>query len=440
MLRSDQACGSRLDSLRCSGIVRVLHVLTLSSLLRFRVLDRSGRGTRVADVAVDLADGDHPPVTRLLYKLAQRDGLALPWESVERLDRGERSIVVNDLNAGTPTSSAGAEETRLARDVLDALIVDLRHRRVTRANDVILDDGARRLRVAAADVGLGAILRRVTRGRWGRIGEEELCDWTYVEFLRGDPHCVAAERFHHRRIGRLPPGEIARLSDGLPYLHAAELLGLLPDPLAADTLKLMALPRQVQVFEELGDDQAARLLARLAPDAAARLVARLRPDDVRRLLGDLPAERSRTITTLLRYPEDTVGGIMASDPVVAPAGITIAEARERLRTQLENPDFIYYVYVVDSLDTRRLRGVLTLRNLLTSEPDRRLDDVMNPYVTALGPLEPASHAAHRVIDQHLAALPVVGPDRRLVGVVTVDAAVAQVAPASWRAQAPRIFS
>ncbi|HET9787059.1 MAG TPA: CBS domain-containing protein, partial [Pyrinomonadaceae bacterium] len=58
----------------------------------------------------------------------------------------------------------------------------------------------------------------------------------------------------------------------------------------------------------------------------------------------------------------------------------------------------------------------------------------------LDPLSPASEGAYRVIDSHVAALPVINKEGRLLGIVTVDAAIAQVAPPNWRTQAPRIFS
>ena len=65
---------------------------------------------------------------------------------------------------------------------------------------------------------------------------------------------------------------------------------------------------------------------------------------------------------------------------------------------------------------------------------------MDPYLTTLNPLSPAKEGAYRVIDSNMAALPVVGDEGQLLGLVTVDAAIAQVAPPDWRTQAPRIFS
>jgi Mg/Co/Ni transporter MgtE len=143
---------------------------------------------------------------------------------------------------------------------------------------------------------------------------------------------------------------------------------------------------------------------------------------------------------LLRYPEDTVGGIMTNDIVTVPASLTVQEARGALRERLKEPDFVYFVYIVEDEKTQRLCGVITLRELLIAEEECCLRDIMQRYVMTSQPLEPAHQAAYRLIDSGLAALPVVGHDGQLLGAMTVDAAVAQVAPVPWRTQAPRVFT
>ena len=72
--------------------------------------------------------------------------------------------------------------------------------------------------------------------------------------------------------------------------------------------------------------------------------------------------------------------------------------------------------------------------------EQRLPDITNVYVATLDPLGSADAGAYRVLNSHLAALPVVGRDKKLLGIVTVDAAVMQVAPQSWTALAPKVFS
>jgi len=157
-------------------------------------------------------------------------------------------------------------------------------------------------------------------------------------------------------VTRLQPVQIARLVDELPYLHAAELLTVLPDHLAADTLEAMVPERQVQVFEELDESYAVRILDSMAPDRAANLVSYLAPGIVQRCLNGLPPDRREGILALLRYPDDVAGGIMTNDIVIVPADVTISAARKLMYERLKTPDFVYFLYVVEDEQKSALLG------------------------------------------------------------------------------------
>lgn len=415
-------------------------MVMLSQLLRFKITDEHGAQAKLSDLSVALLDADHPPVTCLYFVNAQRQKCSIPWEKVRAVDWREGVVKVDDLGAARVESTDSlAKAVLLGAGILDAMVLDLQNRRATRANDLLLEEHEGKLLLQAADTGIGAIARRLTRGLFGPTAKSDLYDWKYVEFLRGDPRAVRSEEGEHLRISRLPPGEIARLTDAMPYLHAAELITLLADPKAADTLETMTPERQLQVFEELDGDQALRLLELMAPDIATDLLARLHPLTMRRYVERLPRKQAERILELLRYPEHTVGGIMTNDVVYISGDLTVAAARAKLRGPLKNPDFVYFVFVVDSDETRTLRGAISIRDLITAPDEKKLEEIMDPYLITLQPLEAADRSAHRVLDSHLAAIPVVGDNKKLLGVVTVDAAVAQVAPRRT-AQAPRIFS
>lgn len=416
-------------------------MVMLSRLIGFSLTDAGGRAAKLVDLAAPLFEADYPSVTHLVFAGDGARQSVLPWSAVRRVDWRARRFEVSDLAAREDASPEALQDAVLLRqDVLDALVIDLQNRRTTRANDLRLDEQDGRLLLRAADTSFRALLRRVSRGLFASAPDELLYDWKYVEFLRGDPRAAKGAAGYSMRIARLPPGEIARLTDPLPYLHAAELLTLLPDAKAADVFEALAPERQLQVFEELEEDRALRLLGATAPDVAADLVGRLHTGAAKRFLERLPRREAERIIELLRYPEDTVGGVMTNDVVSARAGLTVKEARESLRERLKEPEFVYLIYVVDDEENRRLRGMLALRNLLTAGDGELLEEIMDPYVTTLGPLEPAAEAAYRVINSHLAGMPVVGDGGRLLGVVTVDAAVKLVAPGGWGEQAPRIFS
>ena len=408
------------------------------------------------DFQLGALDVEYPRLTHFLFQPVQRDQpdfpwqapdgqkraalAALPWEAVEAVDWSSGTIQVENPDAiQTKEKEAIARALLLNRDILDAYVIDLQNQRLRRANDLLLDD-SQGLRIRAADTGARALFRRLSGGLYQGFREAELIDWKYVEFLRGDPGAVRAGAGYHRRIERLTPGEIASLVESLPYLHATELILLLPHQLAADTMELLSPERQFQIFDELDEADAIPILEKMAPDIAADLVGLLSKARAQHYLERLPKVSSERIIDLLRYPKNTVGGIMTNDVIAVPGALTVAEARERLRTRLQDPDFVYFLYVIDNDENRHLRGVVTLRGVLVARDDQRLDEIMNPYMETLAPLDSPHEAAYRLIKSQLAALPVVAQDQRLLGVVTVDAAVNLVAPGAWSTQAPRIFS
>ena len=228
--------------------------------------------------------------------------MMLPWDAVSSIDWQRSQIEVGGFDAAeAATEDWLCKAVLLRRDVVDALVLDLHNRRATRANDLWLEEEGGQLLLKAADTTSWAVLRRLSRGMFGRKPSRAPYDWKYIEFLRGDPRAVRNGAGYHMRIKRLPAGEIAGLSNELPYLHAAELLTLLPDPIAADTLEAMLPERQVQVFGELDNEQALRLLAIMAADDAVDLLGRLSPAVGKKFSGTVakgPKRRTRGIAAI----------------------------------------------------------------------------------------------------------------------------------------------
>ena len=415
-------------------------MLLFSDIHRFSLNDGQGRRARLIDLAIGLLDGDYPPVTHLLFRHISDQLECLPWDVVESIDWQARQFNVRDIEASEIVPLDWRKKRVILGDIQDALVLDIEHRRAARANDLLLKEENGKLLLKSVDTSLKAILRRMSRGLYNRVTKSSIHDWRQVEFLRGNPQAVRSGISYLHRITELPAGEISYLTNQLPYLHAAELLTLLPAPLAINTLEGMTKRRQLQVFEELDEDRALCLLKIMAPDIAADLMGRLQTETMMLYLDRLPKVQSERIIELLRYPEDTVGGIMTNDIVFAPMWLTIAEARERLRERLKEPDFIYLIFIVDDEKTKQQRGIVPIRDLLTCSDGKTLGEIMDKKVPTLNALESADKAAYQVIESQLAALPVVGRKGQLLGAVTVDAAVIQVAPESWGSQAPRIFS
>jgi CBS domain-containing protein len=408
-------------------------MVMLSDFLRYFITSSA----HLQDVVVDLAAGEYPRITTLLLK----DGTTLPWDQIQSVNWHSRRLHVEDVHGGAPMSAESLTRAVLAaRDIMDALIVDVGRRHTLRANDLWLREEDNHLWLAGADASPWAVLRRFGRGLLGRGAERRLVDWKDVEFLRGDPTAARRGHDYHRRITRLQPAEIAGLLDALPYLHAAELLTLIPDSIAADTLEAMSTQRQAQVIQALDEDESVRLLERMAPDLAADLLGVFRPERAQAFLTRMSDGPRELVLELLSYPADTAGGIMTNQLAYLPYAMRVGDARRDLKASICAPDFAQFLYVVDDLEDRRLRGVVSLREFAVADDQVPIRELMHPEVVSVDVVERATHAARRVAEQSRAALPVIGRGGRLLGAITVDAALAQIAPRAWRDQAPRIFS
>lgn len=142
---------------------------------------------------------------------------------------------------------------------------------------------------------------------------------------------------------------------------------------------------------------------------------------------------------MLRYPEDTVGGIMTNDVVYFEADLTVAEAREKFRERFQKTDFVYLIYIVSDEENQTLRGMISVRNLLIADDNQKLEVIMDPYVATLSSTDPATEAAYRVVGSQLAAMPVVGLNNKLLGALTIDAAIMKITPTA-NSENLRIFS
>lgn len=389
----------------------------LSSLLNRKIAN----GRRIRDFAFDPLDGEDYPAIRCVIL---DDGKAYSWHGPER-----------PLQEPCQLSKHWA---LLKRDLLDGMVLDLRGRRGTRANDLVLRPDGEIWRLAAVDTGPLALLRRLSGGRLGGNGSEaKRLDWKYVDFLRGRPELVIQEGGYQGKIGRLPPGDIAALTDSVSYLHAAELLLLLDEGTATSVFQSLHPARQVQVFSELSQRRQSAILSLMSPDLACELLARLGTEKCQQALPRVELEQRVRLLKLLRFPAHLAAGRMTNDVLALPADTSVAQARQAFAQR--PPRFSQYLYLLN--EKHELVGMLTSAQLIAaSDPEQALREVGTPYINAIPADQSARQAAYEVLRSQLAALPVVGNSGEFLGVLTVDLAIDTVLPASLGSQMPRVFA
>lgn len=365
------------------------------------------------------------------------------WNVVARLE--EHGIVLHSTHFDLRPFRRREGEVLLAKDVLDKQLVDLRGRRVVRANDVILAAGPTlpALIVLGVDISTGALLSRLLPAALARKIEpwlhRRLIPWDDIEVFTTDAPGVRL-RLKHEKLRRLHPADLAALVEQLPRAGGAELLAALDEPLAADTIEGLDAPAQAALLAGMPPDQAADILEEMAPDEAADALAQLSPAEADKLLGEMEAPEAAEVQSLLTYKEGTAGAIMTTEYLALPRDLTAAQALERLRSMAWLPDLLYYIYVLDSEPDGRLVGVLTLRDLIRARSDARIEEIMRPEPITVTPETPAEEVARLIAHYDLVALPVVDAEGKLIGVVTVDDAMDVILPPEWKRRLPRLFS
>ena len=121
---------------------------------------------------------------------------------------------------------------------------------------------------------------------------------------------------------------------------------------------------------------------------------------------------------MLGYEEGTAGRIMTPEYISLKEHLSVTQSLERIRTLANVSEIIYYLYVTDN--SRRLTGIVSLRDLVISSPEMTLGDIMTRDVVCVGTATDQEEVARLIQRYDLLALPVVDKEQRLVGVVTVD--------------------
>ncbi|HUH91737.1 MAG TPA: CBS domain-containing protein [Casimicrobiaceae bacterium] len=410
--------------------------LYLSRLRGSPVTDDGGRRVgRLRDIVVAVEPSGYPPARGVLIRGSGGDRF-VPIVQVVRVSADGARLAAS---AAGDAFQRRDGELLAYRDLLDRQVVDARGARVLRVNDVMFAPVQGRLSLLGIDVSLRGLLRRLLPA-WlpGRI-EGELLDWSNVEPLAAEMPEVRL-RLPHRNLARLNPSDIGRIIDHLPYRHGAELVAALDDVTAADAIEEVEKDRQPELFEQLSGEKAVRILDHMAPDAAADLLSDLPPGRADGLIERMEPEAASDVKLLLSFGSKSAGGLMTTDFVIALERETTREAVEHLRSQLDKPDLVYYVYVVDDPDNRLLRGVVSLRDLLLADPQQRLGDYMDRELRSVQPEDSGKKVAHIMSEYNLLALPVVDAEGRILGLVTADDVLDMVLPETLRRHLPRLFS
>jgi magnesium transporter len=219
-------------------------------------------------------------------------------------------------------------------------------------------------------------------------------------------------------IAELHPADLAEIIDALDPEERVAFFRLVPPELRAETLTEVGEGAWPALLESVEEQDVHELIGKLEVDDAADILAELPMEDARQILERIEPAESREIAALMRYDEESAGGVMTTELVSVPEDLTADEAILAVRMRGREVRDFYTVYVVDS--GSRLVGTLGLQDLIVADGRTRVGEIMDSDVVSVHPAEDQEQVARLIAKYNLVSIPVVDDFERLIGRITVD--------------------
>ncbi len=236
-------------------------------------------------------------------------------------------------------------------------------------------------------------------------------------------------------LAMLEERRFKELKEALENMHPfdiAEMLEELDDRQMILVFRLLAKDEAAETFTEMNNDMREILLNALTDSEIKEVLDEMYLDDTVDLLEEMPAnvvdrllmatdeDTRKQINTLLNYPEDSAGSIMNVEYIAFQKEMTVEEAILKIRQVGINRETIYTCYVTEK---RKLIGVVTVKELLTSGDNRTIEEIMETNMLYVNTHDDQEEVVNMISKYNLIAIPVVDHDMRMVGIVTVDDAM-----------------
>ncbi|HET7585272.1 MAG TPA: magnesium transporter [Gemmatimonadaceae bacterium] len=235
-----------------------------------------------------------------------------------------------------------------------------------------------------------------------------------LALLEEAPESVAEE------TAEIHPADLADVAQALPEERVPELLRALPPARAADVLEYMEEELRVRTLEAMQPAQAAAIVGEMTPDDRVDTLEELEEEHAEEILSQISTEARGETERLLAYPPDSAGGIMTTEFVSVPENTLVEDALKSVRAvaRTGRREAMYAIYTTDA--EGRVRGVLSLRELLAAAEGTRISDTAWSEVISVPATADREEVARLAAKYDLVAVPVVDGFGRVLGVVTVD--------------------
>ena len=222
-------------------------------------------------------------------------------------------------------------------------------------------------------------------------------------------------------LSSMNPIDLASVFEEMEDQDLLRTFRILPKDLAAETFVEMSNELKETLIHKLSNKELKEVMDELFLDDVVDLVEEMPANVVKRIISQNDAETRKYINEILKYPEDSAGSVMTIEYVSLRPKMSVRQALDSIREKAIDKETIYVCYVTDL--TKKLIGVVTVKDLLIHKDEEIVEDIMNQNVIYAFTEDDKESVARTISKYGFLALPIVDRENRLVGIVTVDDAI-----------------
>lgn len=212
--------------------------------------------------------------------------------------------------------------------------------------------------------------------------------------------------------------DLAELLEDFDERDTLLIFRMLPKDLSIAVFTYMTPAQQRKLVTSVTDEELESILNDLYFDDRIDILEEMPAGVVTKIIANAPAEERKLINEFLQYPEDSAGSIMTIEYMSFRPDMTVREALDSIKEEGMTKETIYTCYVQDKY--KKLLGFVSLRDLVTTDEDAIIDDIMEDDVIFVETLDDQEDVADKFMKYGYLAMPVVDKEHRLTGIITVD--------------------
>lgn len=313
-----------------------------------------------------------------------------------------------------------------ATELWDKTVIDTVNVKNITINDLaLICEKNKVIQVSGVDISFKSLLKRSglynvskTVASWfaGDL-QPEIVEWDKIVGFDDEFETITTDETSDN-LQNLHPADLADILENLDDEDRVSVIENLDEDVAAETIAEADSETQIQIIEDLDTETASDIIEEMDPDEAADLLQDIDQDRAKEILDHMDLDEASDVRKLLEHDEFTAGGIMTTEYISIYDDFTIANAITHVRLVAADVENIYYMYVLDKED--RLKGIISIRDLISSNPNALVSDVMEKDIVSVNASTPQEEVAALISKYDYIAMPVVNDKQQILGVITID--------------------